>query len=360
MKNIGLYFGLILICMTSHALRGWACETSANNESRRSLSSVSDSISMECRFSENPFVLTITFEFDDEATKVAVYRNYNQVENHTYEVWDGFSVSYDCSAYGEGDYIVMVSPKCAETGLMAMIGIADEQRSPIFKGMSQPRAQWLQKRNMGLDFCELGNLMMVHCVPQEEPVGFVCESSNQESVALRRVHSRLLSRLCVPADNSWINFHDRGLYTWEGSLAALDGVKKGDIVEFVYDSEEYNNRGEGCSQFLIYDCVSDVGDVSTSPRELSITKATKEDYGCAVYEIDEDGLIGFGLSGAGAIRQIIVYQNEGTEKIDSSYGNLQYKADCTYDYHGRKVKGASVKGLIIQGGKKHLRHNNKE
>ena len=310
-------------------------------------------LGMESMFTESPFTLTLTFEFVDEATMVSIYRNYNLMESHTYEVYDGFTVSYDCSAYGDGDYVVAVSPMKGESSLISMIGIGSEDTVHLDTDVStntdpvnQGTAFWEQ------DFGSMDNLMMVHRVPKEAPDGYIYDPIRQNTTSVRSVPCRSLSRLYVPSDNSWVNFHGRGLYTWEGSCAALDSVKKGDVVEIIYDSEVYNYKGEGYTRLRINTWTDDADDNGITPRVLSTTAPTKTRNGHAVVAMDVDGPLCFGLSGAGAIRKIIIYRDTEVNHATMPSNAQHHDRGQVFDYGGRLMDIRYNEGIVIQKGKK--------
>lgn len=306
-------------------------------------------VSVQCRYIETISNLELTFEFDNDSTTVSVYKNYNRMDNKTYKVYDGLTITIDLSPYGEGEYIIVITPNNLSCELFCAFGIEDYSMTRGLNEMRKKKNLLIEGNTLWeVDYCEMDNLFIPYMLPSV-PFCYLLDNRTNQRNTYVQVPCRALAGLCVPTDSfSWMNVYGRGLYTWEGGTAVLNGICKDNIVEVLFDSDNYDQQGFGSAVFYtINDTLSD--GCSASVRELSFQKATRSDYGHAIYEVLKDGCFGFGLSDGGAIRQISIY---GTASSAITPPNRQAEKNSgTFSLNGWRTS-LSRNQIVIKNGRK--------
>ena len=117
---------------------------------------------------------------------------------------------------------------------------------------------------------------------------FFCTNEGLENIAVQAA---------VSNNKGWSIVVDQGLFMASGAgrCAAVGGIKQGQIVEFLYTGDHFYTRSD------------DDGIEKT---------ALNEGTGRAIYQADEDGMIGFELDKGNAVTAINVYE---LPVVDNSY-----------------------------------------
>lgn len=138
-------------------------------------------------------------------------------------------------------------------------------------------------------------------------------------------------------DDSFTEPTNLGLYlaTGAGRCAAVGNLKEGQIVEINYSGSGFYTR-----------------DKSSNVSDDGVTKvAINEGVGRAIYQVQEDGMLGFEIDKGNSVYSIIIYEGELSTGVKSI--EQQPKESPLYNVLGQQVKKAA-KGLFIQNGKKFI------
>ena len=132
----------------------------------------------------------------------------------------------------------------------------------------------------------------------------------------------------------WAIVDGKGLYLASGAgrCAAVDGIKEGQIVEFIYTGNSFYTKSAG----------EDDGIVKT---------ALNEALGCVIYKAEADGMIGFELVKNNYVEKINIYGESGGDTTGINTLDAQSENGAVYNLNGQRVAAPS-KGLYIVGGKK--------
>lgn len=156
---------------------------------------------------------------------------------------------------------------------------------------------------------------------------YACTNTGLEDLAIQQP--------LVDGRSGWSIVEGSGLYMGSGSdkSAAICNLKAGQIVDIIYTGSELflgTYEGEAKKKFI------------------------NESTGRAIFQMEEDGMIGFGLTRGCYVKSITIY-----EKKILSLDNLTYTLpdeDILYDgeSHGAKVSGSDEMGTI------HIYYENSE
>ena len=138
---------------------------------------------------------------------------------------------------------------------------------------------------------------------------FYCTNEGLETVAVQAVLSTDSKGWSITSDGLTLG-------AGAGRCAAIGGIKKDQIVEFLY-------TGEG-----FYTVSTDDGIEKTAPNE---------GVGRAIYRANEDGMIGFELVKGNAVSKIIVYAEKAA-------------ADATFDFQNNNMELVVGEGADFQNG----------
>ena len=148
------------------------------------------------------------------------------------------------------------------------------------------------------DFTALGDVTLTL---QEDAAGAIWNAANDKNNNVFFCTNEGLELIAVQAavssNKGWSIVDGEGLFlaTGAGRCAAVGGIKKGQIVEFIYTGDGFYTKSDG----------SDDGIAKT---------ALNEGVGRAIYQADEAGMIGFELIKGNAVKQINIY-GEGEAEV---------------------------------------------
>ncbi len=144
---------------------------------------------------------------------------------------------------------------------------------------------------------------------------FFCTNEGLEQIAVQAA---------VSSNKGWSIVDGQGLFLASGAgrCAAVADIKTGQIVEFIYTGDGFYTRSD------------DDGIEKT---------ALNESIGHAIYQADEDGMIGFELVKGNAVKQINIYEFD--------YTNYIVNADLTGEggFDATGTKGIDGSGIVKCG-----------
>ena len=151
----------------------------------------------------------------------------------------------------------------------------------------------------------------------------------------------LAVQAAVKDNKGWSIVDGEGLKLASGAgrCAAIDGLKEGQIIEFLYTGSTFATRSN-----------ADTG-LDNGPDAGAKKAALNEGAGRAIYEMLEDGAVGFEIEKGKAVKEVIVY-----EKVSNAIESVNTSAEnsaAIYNLVGQKVMNAQ-KGLYIINGKKYI------
>ena len=154
---------------------------------------------------------------------------------------------------------------------------------------------------------------------------FFCTNEGLEDIAVQAVAGK--------TGKGWSIADGEGLYLGSGAgrCAAINGIKAGQVVEFIYTGADF------------YTSATDDGVEKT---------ALNEGVGRAIYRANADGMIGFELVKGNAVQKIIVYDDPTSI---SSLKAATIAEGTVYNLSGQKVSDSEnglKPGLYIIGGRK--------
>lgn len=154
---------------------------------------------------------------------------------------------------------------------------------------------------------------------------FFCTNEGLEDIAVQAVAGK--------TGKGWSIADGEGLYLGSGAgrCAAINGIKAGQVVEFIYTGADFY----------------------TSATDDGVEKAAlNEGVGRAIYRANADGMIGFELVKGNAVQKIIVYDDPTSI---SSLKAATIAEGTVYNLSGQKVSDSEnglKPGLYIIGGRK--------
>jgi hypothetical protein len=156
---------------------------------------------------------------------------------------------------------------------------------------------------------------------------FFCTNEGLEDVAVQAVES---------SNKGWSVVDGEGLKLASGAgrCAAIGGLKAGQVVEIIYSGNNFYTGSK---------------DDAVRKDDGAVKKTLNEGIGRAIYEMSEDGMIGFELDKGNAVQKVIVYELK-TVGISNVIKAAAENGDV-YDMQGRKQTGNLRKGLYILNGK---------
>lgn len=177
------------------------------------------------------------------------------------------------------------------------------------------------------DFTEMGDITLT--ISEDSiPVGYIYNAEYFANAPVYACTNTGLESLAVQStlseDRGWSIVADKGLYmgSMSGRCAAICDLKKGQIVDIVYTGTRFYN--------------SDTDD--------GVAKRTiNESTGRAIYQIEEDGMLGFELVKGYYVKSITIY-----EKKNITLSNLYYtlpEEDILYDGSQHAAKIFKSEGL---------------
>ena len=177
------------------------------------------------------------------------------------------------------------------------------------------------------DFTEMGDITLT--ISEDSiPVGYIYNAETFANAPVYACTNTGLESLAVQStlseDRGWSIVADKGLYmgSKSGRCAAICDLKKGQIVDIVYTGTRFYN--------------SDTDD--------GVAKRTiNESTGRAIYQIEEDGMLGFELVRGYYVKSITIY-----EKKNITLSNLYYtlpEEDILYDGSQHAAKIYKSEGL---------------
>jgi len=143
------------------------------------------------------------------------------------------------------------------------------------------------------DFTTMGDVTLTL---QEDAAGAIWNAANDKNNNVFFCTNEGLELIAVQAavsnNKGWSIVDGEGLFlaTGAGRCAAVGGIKRGQIVEFIYTGDGFYTKSDG----------SDDGIAKT---------ALNEGVGRAIYQADADGMVGFELIKGNAVKQINIYSN---------------------------------------------------
>ena len=346
-------------CAMFQALRGQniTAPISVENYPSNRIPSNGDTLTMQCRYEDEPLTLTLAFDFDDDSTIVSVYRDWRLMERNVHKVFPDYEITIDIAQYGEGAYVIYATPRNQNKSLMVVFGYDGEPINDLKVELPDVDPT-VDDRPYGeriwhTDYTVQGN-QMVALATNEPYVGGFWNQIRKEAVILKQSHSRSFAGLCFPDDEfSWFNCKDVGLHVWWEGNAAICGLSKGNILEFVYSSDSYDESGVGKARLYSTDHTLNSSDDGAAKKEILMTRPTRDTFGYAVYEMLEDGNVGFGMNNSGAIREINIYAKDDQSSLQKVKPEIP-SCSVPVDLNGRTV-GMWAKGICIYNGKKILR-----
>ena len=153
---------------------------------------------------------------------------------------------------------------------------------------------------------------------------FFCTNEGLELIAVQAA---------VSSNKGWSIVDGKGLFLADGAgrCAAVGGIKKDQIVEFIYTGDAFYTRS------------SDDGIEKT---------ALNEGTGRAIYLTEEDGMIGFELVKGNAVKQINIYEKAAAPEPDpNDYTSYIVNADLTGEggFDATGTKGIDGSGIVKCG-----------
>ena len=141
-----------------------------------------------------------------------------------------------------------------------------------------------------IDFTTMGDVTLT----LGDKAGAIWNAANSKNNDVFWCTNEGLERIAVQAavsnNKGWSIVNGSGLFlgTGAGRCAAIGGIKKDQLVEFIYTGSDFYTKSDK----------SDAGIAKTALNEAT---------GRAIYQADEDGMIGFELVKGNAVKQIIIY-----------------------------------------------------
>ena len=187
-----------------------------------------------------------------------------------------------------------------------------------------------------LDLASLDNVTLTI---QSEAAGNIWNEGNNKPNPVYFVTNEGLTDIAVQAVESgnkgWSIVANEGLKLASGAgrCAAIGNLKKDEVVEIIYTGNHFY----------------------TGSREDAVRKddgalktALNEAIGHAIYQMNEDGMLGFELDKGSSISKICIYST-----VDTGINTLKAEIEngSVYNLNGQKVEKAQ-KGLYIINGKK--------
>ncbi len=150
-----------------------------------------------------------------------------------------------------------------------------------------------------IDFTTMGDVTLTL---SEEAAGAIWNDANGKNNDVFFCTNVGLENIAVQAaaaadGKGWSIVDGQGLFlgTGAGRCAAISGIKAGQIVEFIYTGDGFYTKSDN----------SDAGIAKTALNEAT---------GRAIYQADEDGMIGFEIVKGNAVKQINIYESASTSK----------------------------------------------
>lgn len=159
------------------------------------------------------------------------------------------------------------------------------------------------------DFTQMGDISLEL---QEEALGKIWNDANSQTNDVFYCTNEGLEDIAVQAaaasnGKGWSVVDGKGLFlgTGAGRCAAIGGLKAKQIIEFIYTGETFATRSNAD------------GDLKNGADIGAAKTALNEGVGRAIYELQEDGVVGFELAKGNAIEQINIYELQDVD--DGSY-----------------------------------------
>ncbi len=148
------------------------------------------------------------------------------------------------------------------------------------------------------DFTQMGNVTLTI---QSEVLGKIWNAANKQTNDVFNCTNEGLEELAVQAvlksNKGWSIVDGKGLYEGSGAgrCAAIGGLKAGQYVEFQYTGNLFETRSKAD------------GDLKNG-ADIGATKtAIKEGAGRNIYQVEEDGVVGFELAKGNYVEKILIY-----------------------------------------------------
>ena len=188
------------------------------------------------------------------------------------------------------------------------------------------------------DFTTMGDVTLT----LGDELGKIWNDANSQTNIVYYCTNEGLEDLAVQAaagttGKGWSIADGQGLYLGSGAgrCAAIAGMKAGQIVEFIYTGSTFATRSNAD------------GDLKNGADVGAAKTALNEGVGRAIYELLEDGAVGFELARGNAVKQISVYELNTDVDCTGYIVNADLTGTDGFDATG--TKGLDGSGIVKCG-----------